>query len=143
MAKETVDVGTVANDGTGDPLRTAFIKVNDNFDELYPDIVSYSTAGATITLDCNNQIKRTFTPSADIGAAKTWELDNETNMQIAVFGFTMTSLDAQTFPADFFMSNSQWLTGPKTWTPLDLGEYSGTIEKKLSGYKLTIEGPLT
>ena len=27
----TINVGTTANDGTGDPLRTAFIKVNQNF----------------------------------------------------------------------------------------------------------------
>ena len=26
-----VDIGTVANDGTGDDLREAFIKVNENF----------------------------------------------------------------------------------------------------------------
>lgn len=31
MAFTVINVGTVANDGTGDPLRTAFIKVNDNF----------------------------------------------------------------------------------------------------------------
>lgn len=27
----TINVGSTANDGTGDDLRTAFIKVNDNF----------------------------------------------------------------------------------------------------------------
>ena len=35
MAKQTVDIGTYANDGTGDSLRTAFDKINDNFTELY------------------------------------------------------------------------------------------------------------
>lgn len=35
MAKQTIDIGASANDGTGDPLRTAFDKANDNFDELY------------------------------------------------------------------------------------------------------------
>lgn len=35
MAKQTINVGTVANDGTGDKLRAAFVKVNDNFTELY------------------------------------------------------------------------------------------------------------
>jgi hypothetical protein len=28
-ALDTVNIGTTANDGTGDPLRTAFIKIND------------------------------------------------------------------------------------------------------------------
>ena len=37
MAKQVINIGTVANDGTGDPLRTAFDKVNDNFTELYND----------------------------------------------------------------------------------------------------------
>lgn len=35
MAKQTIGIGSAANDGTGDPLRTAFDKVNDNFDEVY------------------------------------------------------------------------------------------------------------
>ena len=34
MAKQTINLGSSANDGTGDPLRTAFDKINDNFDEL-------------------------------------------------------------------------------------------------------------
>jgi hypothetical protein len=35
MAKQTINIGTVANDRSGDPLRTAFTKVNQNFTELY------------------------------------------------------------------------------------------------------------
>lgn len=35
MAKQTIGIGTVENDNTGDKLRDAFDKVNDNFDELY------------------------------------------------------------------------------------------------------------
>ena len=35
MARQTINIGTTANDGTGDPLRTAFDKINDNFAELY------------------------------------------------------------------------------------------------------------
>jgi len=31
MAIQTVNVGTTPNDGTGDPARTAFIKLNNNF----------------------------------------------------------------------------------------------------------------
>lgn len=35
MAREVINVGTSPNDGTGDPLRTSFIKCNSNFGELY------------------------------------------------------------------------------------------------------------
>lgn len=38
MTKQTINIGSVANDGTGDPLRTAFDKCNDNFTELYAGI---------------------------------------------------------------------------------------------------------
>ena len=35
MAQEIIYVGAAPNDGTGDPLRTAYIKTNNNFTELY------------------------------------------------------------------------------------------------------------
>ena len=35
MAKTAIGVGSSANDGTGDPLRTAMQSTNSNFDELY------------------------------------------------------------------------------------------------------------
>ena len=35
MAQQTLNIGTNANDGTGDTLRVAMDKVNDNFNELY------------------------------------------------------------------------------------------------------------
>ena len=52
MAQQTINIGTTANDGTGDPLRTAFDKVNDNFTELYNDDagdVGSITGGTGIT----------------------------------------------------------------------------------------------
>ena len=51
MAKQTVNLGSSANDGTGDPLRTAFDKINDNFDELY--LYSTATTGNNITITGN------------------------------------------------------------------------------------------
>jgi hypothetical protein len=35
VARQIIDIGTSANKGDGDPLRTAFDKINDNFSELY------------------------------------------------------------------------------------------------------------
>ena len=35
MAQRIVNVGAAPDDGNGDPLRTAYIKINDNFTELY------------------------------------------------------------------------------------------------------------
>ena len=35
MARQFINIGTTPNDKTGDPLRTAFSKINQNFNELY------------------------------------------------------------------------------------------------------------
>jgi hypothetical protein len=49
MARQTINIGTVANDGTGDDLRVAMQKVNDNFTELY----GASPYGQQITISGN------------------------------------------------------------------------------------------
>lgn len=35
MAKQSISIGTAPNDGTGDTLRSAGEKINQNFDEVY------------------------------------------------------------------------------------------------------------
>ena len=35
MTQQIIYVGAAPNDGDGDPIRTAFIKTNDNFTQLY------------------------------------------------------------------------------------------------------------
>ena len=35
MTQRIINIGATANDKTGDPLRTAFNKINENFTELY------------------------------------------------------------------------------------------------------------
>jgi len=62
MGKQTINVGTTGNDGTGDDLRTAGNKINDNFTELYSDVRTLQvTTGATgtnlgVTFDSNEII---------------------------------------------------------------------------------------
>src|SRR6056300_1517816 len=52
MAKKTINIGTSANKGDGDPLRTAFDKINDNFDELYADnLTDLDNLGSNIIPD--------------------------------------------------------------------------------------------
>lgn len=50
MAVQLINIGTIANDGTGDDLREAFIKVNSNFEELdlrQPESTTASNLGST------------------------------------------------------------------------------------------------
>ena len=44
MAQSGINIGQLANDGTGDDLREAFIKVNNNFTELYASSPESTTA---------------------------------------------------------------------------------------------------
>jgi len=53
MTQQVINIGTTANDGAGDPLRTAYTKCNSNFSELYsrlqttPPTSSLGTTGDT------------------------------------------------------------------------------------------------
>ena len=44
MAISRINVGTLANDGTGDDLRQAFVKVNNNIDDLDARVQNQATA---------------------------------------------------------------------------------------------------
>jgi hypothetical protein len=48
MAKQTISLGTSANDGTGDSLRSAGTKINANFTELYDDYISLAELKAVV-----------------------------------------------------------------------------------------------
>ena len=56
MAYQALGLGSVANDGTGDSLRTGGDKVNDNFVEIYTKLGDGSTLSAdTVTLNAASQ----------------------------------------------------------------------------------------
>ena len=70
MAQQTLNVGSNANDGTGDNLRAAMQKVNENFTDLYsaPGISTdtLTFAGNEITaVRSNDDI--VFKPDRDLG----------------------------------------------------------------------------
>ena len=92
MAQQVINIGGSANDGTGDPLRTAFTKANQNFAELYAKSAAGSNldlsdnkieatnsngnleltpngAGRVIVVDDSITINTSKTPTSNIGAA--------------------------------------------------------------------------
>ena len=97
MAKQQINIGTTANDGTGDPLRTAFDKVNDNTTELYggqslsivSDILTLTRAdGTTSTVDLSSYLDE------DARAISSGILNGGTGI------VTFTRDDASTFTLD-------------------------------------------
>lgn len=57
-AQEYINIGSQANDGEGDPLRTAFAKINNNFSNLFFTTTSTSNT-FTVGLDTNQVIYET------------------------------------------------------------------------------------
>lgn len=83
MAKQTINIGTAANDGTGDPLRSAFTKVNSNFTELYEH-------------DANNVL-----PGQTGNSGKYLTTDGTSTSWATIFDGTYSSLTGKpTIPAD-------------------------------------------
>ena len=67
MAKQTIGLGSAANDNTGDTLRAGGDKVNDNFSEIYTALGNGSNLTVTLANPAVNQVLRyngtTFIPS--------------------------------------------------------------------------------
>ena len=76
MAIQTIGIGTVADDGTGDSLRVAGDKINDNFNEIYTALGDGSTLTSTAITALNNA---TANELVTVGATTT-ELDAEANL---------------------------------------------------------------
>lgn len=104
MAQQTVGIGSSANDGTGDPLRTAFTKINENFTELYAQTGMDTDKGIDINA---NTITSTSTNSdiiidpngtGKIELAADVEIDNGLNINGAVITSLTTNGDITLTP---------------------------------------------
>lgn len=60
MAQKIINVGTVANDGTGDTIRGAFTNVNANFTEVYGNVSNLTTTLAGMDLGQNTTIQASY-----------------------------------------------------------------------------------
>jgi len=58
MARQTIEVGAEVNDGSGDPLRSAGVKINQNFIELYSDVVTLNNLYNSLDLDTSELFGR-------------------------------------------------------------------------------------
>jgi len=145
MAQQTINIGTTANDGTGDPLRTAFDKVNDNFTELYSDdagdvgsiiagtgvAVDQATGDVTVSLADDGvsyaKMGSEFTTSATISAS---DVDFSS---AAVFTKTLSANTTLTFSSvetgmvkDLVITGDFTLTLPASVKTIT-GTYDGTV----------------
>jgi len=76
MALQSLNIGTAANDGTGDNLRVGGDKINDNFSEIYTAFGDGSTLSSLAVTAMNSA---TANELVTVGATTT-ELDAEANL---------------------------------------------------------------
>ena len=83
MAKQSVGIGSSANDGQGDTLRTGATKINDNFNEIYAEfgdgtnLSSGNTAGDILVADGTKFAN--VTTSGDISISNTGAINLRSN----------------------------------------------------------------
>lgn len=95
-----------------------------DFAKYILDQASADTSGATITLNMNSQVQRSFVGSASFSAAKAIALSNTTNSLCFNFVYTITNVTAVlTFPTEFQSKDPNWDSGANTWTPAEAGKY--------------------
>jgi len=122
MAQQSINIGTTANDGTGDPLRTAFDKANDNFTELYSGAGGVADDAVTYA-----KLADEFTTAAALSAS---DVDFSS---AAVFTKTLTANDTLTFSnvstgmvKDLVITGNFTLTLPASVKTIT-GTYDGTV----------------
>jgi len=123
MAKQSIDIGSIANDGTGSNLREGGDIVNDNFNEIYTAIGDGSTINTALFRNViggdgidENLVGNDLTLSAEVSADSTATLTNKT-IDIA----SNTIQNANLLPAISIADNSS------TVTQIALGETLGII----------------
>ena len=82
MSKQVINIGASANDKSGDPLRTAFNKVNQNFTELY------ALLGVTsLTELAQDYAAEMFTSGTHSGLTVTYsDSTNKLNLTVVIDG---------------------------------------------------------
>lgn len=84
MSQQVVNIGSAPNDGTGDPIRTAFDKLNQNFTEVYggtPLVIANLSTDYTFVLADANKAK--LHPSADT-TGRTWTIPANGSVPYAI-----------------------------------------------------------
>lgn len=110
MAKQVIEIGAAANDGSGDKLRVGAQKINDNFTELYDAVdllnASLITAAAMVRSKlveaCNGTVGQVIGFSSVFASAYAINIIDYDGIGITVTahdenGFTITSLSAGNF----------------------------------------------
>ena len=135
MAQQTLNIGTTANDGTGDTLRVAMDKVNDNFDEIYasPIISDHITiTGNEIRANRTNDDLVLEPSGTGVVTAPAVTVDSNINIKDNVIQATVSNSDLVLSPSG---------TGSVVISKADIN--SGTIDNTVIGGTTAVAGTFT
>ena len=97
MAQQTINVGTVANDGTGDKLRDAMVKVNANFSDLYTNYQTSAGLSANIAsylpnyTGVVNSASYTVGTTTVVNATAFYVSNTSGNVTVSPYGVTISA----------------------------------------------------
>jgi hypothetical protein len=135
MAREIINVGATPNDGLGDPIRTAFIKTNTNFSELFArsqPTVPTTLAGAVGDLagmTAYDQEYYYYCFQDYDGSSTIWrQVPNAAVANVAVLSAT-GNITSDTF----FIGNGSLLTGVVASAPVALINGTTNVTTAASG----------
>lgn len=138
MTQQIINVGNVANDGAGDPLRDAFIKVNDNFTELYNagGITGIQNGNSNIVIAEDSTINMTVA-----GVANVFVVSNDGTSTLGTMSANIVSASGNV-TANYFAGNGRFLTGV-TATANAAALTGTTLNANVVNSSLTSVGTLT
>ena len=135
MAQQTLNIGATANDGTGDTLRVAMDKVNDNFNEIYasPIISDFITiTGNEIRANRSNDDLVLEPSGTGVVTAPALTVDSNINITDNTIKTTVSNSDLVLEPSG---------TGSVVISKVDIN--SGNIDNTVIGNSTAVAGTFT
>ena len=151
MAKQDLNIGTLANDGTGDTLRDGGTKVKANFDELYTalggntvqiaipasgitngDVLKYNSGNSAFEPGSDTNVNTTYTVSAEVSGTDASirltgsDASTDNVNLVSGTGINIDRTDADNITINNTVTNTTYATSIQSVT-------AGSKELRLSG----------
>ena len=154
MAQQIINVGAAPNDGQGDPIRTSFIKTNNNFGELYsrtqsvPPVTLVGSVGDTAGMTAYDSNYYYYCFANFDGSSVIWrQVPNALDAQV-------TNLTASgnvdvggqvsvtgNVAATYFTGNGSLLTGVVAASPTGISNGTTQLQTEATGNIFAFFGP--
>ena len=149
MAKQSILIGTIANDGTGTNLREGGDIINDNFDEIYTAIGDGSIIDSSLFRNViggtgigENLVGNNLTLSVDatvVTATSTTTLTNKT-IDLADNTIEKAGSSVSTLAGTEVFTNKNLTSPTNTFQPISIADNSSTVTQINLGETLGIVG---